>query len=241
MVMEGYSLDFAGEMEKAKVESRACARVAVSKWDEVLYDGKGENAGQKLSSVVWYIEWEVLDRELNFNFSNRLFMPDPNRQTFNRQNQPYMMVIKAFNTLGIRGSNPEDFLGAECVIEDTPEIRRPQNTFWKPIAKYNAGMTIEEMIAGTSGEPNLNVNGTEPVESATSETVELPVTGDEFKDLVIKNSVGKTVRSASRGLLSMDEVKENEEWSNQISSGAIFDTLEEENLMKEENNRYVVV
>ena len=57
-MMEGYSLDFASELEKATEESRAAAKVVVSEWGTVEYEIKtGDNAGQQASSVVWKIEW----------------------------------------------------------------------------------------------------------------------------------------------------------------------------------------
>ena len=239
-MMEGYSLDFASELEKATEESRAAAKVVVSEWGTVEYEIKtGDNAGQQASSVVWKIEWELLDRQVDFNFKSNLFMPDPNRQTFSRKLMPYYLVTQAFNELGIKGGNPEDFLGATCVIEDTPEIRNKARTYWKPIAKYSEGQTVSEALSSKSGEVDLSIK--ETPESLQAEENEMPATGDEFKDLVLTNSVGKTVRAASRGLLAMDSVKNNEEWSSQIQSGAIFDTLEEDKYMKEENNKYVLV
>lgn len=229
------NLDFTNALQEAEKASRCAARLVVSEEDVLSGITKqGPNMGNPYEMQLWVQEWEVLDREQDFTYKNRLTVPKENQRGYSRT--PWFKVLKAFAELGIKGKSVTDFMNIECVIQETDDGRG--YSFWLPIAKYVPGMSVEECVAQQRGvDIPINTNGAKESEEI-EDSFDYKLPEDEDLAFVVRNTIGKSHASAVRFLSRQDKVKENDELLNSVKSGAIFDTLMEDGFLKEVDEKY---
>lgn len=239
----GFDLDFAEIQKQVEVNSRAGARLVTSEYQvKNILATKGKNAGQTFEITEWVMEWERLDRQLDFILKTRITVPRPE---FINRRDPMYRILENFQGMQIRGKKPEDFIGVTCVIQEELD-RRTNFPWWLPVAPYQEGQSIEDALASHEGrEVDLSVNTNN---STPSEEVQVLDDNDEvleFETNVLHLVKNKTHAQAIRALKASDTIKENEEWLEKVNDNdaitEVIESLVEGNYLTEVDNKYQLV
>jgi len=241
MTTNSLSLDLDEINQKIENESLMPAVCVGSEYKPVPLADR-DNPGMTIIRDVWEVLWDRLDRDTTgdsgkkFLYQSSNWLPDESREVTNRSQMQYVKQVQAFAALGIKGKEPEDFLGQQCWIKETTEPRASRS-WWKPVAKYVEGQSFEEATGGIGVAINPpSSNGNTPVPVAESNDVEVGE-GSPYDELL--NVInGKTHRAAITALKSSSV---DQQLTEAVQSGTLLDDLIEQKFLREEDGKYYKV
>jgi hypothetical protein len=226
-MVSDYTLDLGALNRIILEESRKPAQLIVSKYEDNINGNRS-----------WVQEWEILDADtgdslnLEYPLRSRHFMPSG--KINNRRGRSYFKCILGFANCQYNGSQPEEFLGARCWIE---EVRNPykdregndrEQVWWLPISAFTPGEPLD------MGD-NLEV---------TSEYLNPPSTNGANEDVYQRMAElinGKTHRAAMDAIGKDPVLSVDDDFMKLVQSGEAFNEVVNLELVEQVNNRYQVV
>ena len=237
------SLDQDDINRQADIESLMPAEIVTSEWRDIT--GSDPDSGETFISKAWVLEWDRLDRDMTGSSGNKFlyqsthYMPNEDRPVTSRRDLQYSKQVICFGALGLKGKHPRDFIGAKHWVRETTE-RRSRRPWWKSEAIYLEGQTYEEAVgkeADNLNPPAVSSNHA----SATLPVEEVTLDDDSPYTLFLDTINGMTHRQVITAIRKTEGLKDNEEIINGVMNGTLFDQMQEQGLLKEEDGKYFKV
>ena len=233
MVMDNLSLDLDELNHKAELESLMPAECVGSEYKELTFT---DQQGNPSSRMVWQLQWDRLDID-TAGASGQKFLYQ-STHNFPAQGQMRRSTLKkqidSFAKVGVKGKNPEDFLGIKHWIREQLENAGSQyeKAWWRSEAPYVNGQSYDDAIGGGAVFSN-NLNPP----TATEPDEEQDETDSSTYDLLVNTINGKTVRAALTALRNEEGIPE--EMVDAFQSGTLQDELIEQGFLDEVDGKFV--
>ena len=239
MVMDNLSLDIGELNAQAELESLMPAECVGSEYKDITFTNRDD--GSTGIRRAWQLQWDRLDIDTTGASGQKYLYQSTHN--FPAEGQMRRSTLKkqvdSFAKVGLKGKNPEDFLGVKHWIREMVESAGTQyeKSWWRSEALYVEGQTYEEAMNGGAVSVNLN-----PPTSSNGATESEPETSEEAQsqyDLLLQTVDGKTMRTALTALRAEEGIPE--EMVNAFQSGTLQDDLIAQGFMTEIDGKYAKV